>query len=777
MSLHEQHSIPTDTEQEIRSKVEQVLKGTPFSPSSLRKLSGGTANFMYHATLKYPSGEDKYQNGVVIKQGEGYVALHPAFKIATSRCAIEYESLVHLAELPPTETPSCRISTPETYYFNQDSNTQVQEYLSEALSLKDYALKYYAAPTPPSLREECEQLGHGLGSWLRAFHGWSQEPKQAALRETFAGNKGMQGLKNMINYQQLLQVVDRHPEILGDARDVLQGVSDLAAGELADESALYPIHGDFWTGNILLPDTHLAKGTHTPIRIVDWEMVQIGVRPLDLGQAIAELWQLKLYKDIAAAEWLIRAFVDGYGAVSDDFAYRTVIHVGVHLICFGSQTPGWGDAEQQKDVVRIGKEIIVRAWGRDCGYFVGHVLGISDALSRVTRKLNSNSTLLAIISTSTPDSDAFFGHQSALDCYIQYVAYKLNKRLGALHKDTRSSKKLTTRRYLAGLSFGPSSSVLAQLLSDQARHHSENKASSPFEPVIIHIDTELSNTEGESPAKKLLGEYRRVLPNAMFECVPLKDVLSVKSVDWSTLPLDTVTPDDDDDDSNARLQRLFNALPTLTSRTDLLRQLIRHLLLQKAQEHSCSALLLGHSTTALAALTLSEVANGRGFAVPLQVADGMTTVCTYEAVEGAAAQETARLEFPVYYPLREIFRNELIQYIDLVPPLKEVVPVSQVGAKAGNSVVSHKDLSIEEVMSRYFDSVEEGYAGIVANVVRTTTKLDRIPGKSFCGSCGMSLDAEGDSRWAGEIGDDAGDGPGAAAAGRLCYGCKRSIHG
>ncbi|CCT71391.1 uncharacterized protein FFB20_13458 [Fusarium fujikuroi] len=360
------------------------------------------------------------------------------------------------------------------------------------------------------------------------------------------------------------------------------------------------------------------------------------------------------------------------------------------------------------------------------------------------------------------------------DCYVQYVAYKLNRRLGALHKDIRSSKKLTTRRYLAGLSFGPSSSVLAQLLSEQARHHSENKASSPFEPVIIHIDTELSYIEGESTAKKLLDEYRRVLPNAMFECVPLKDVLLVKSIDWSTLPLDAVTPDDD---PNARLQRLFNALPTLTSRTDLLRQLIRHLLLQKAQEHSCSALLLGHSTTALAALTLSEVANGRGFAVPLQVADGMTTVCTYEAVEGTATQETGRLEFPVYYPLREIFRNELVQYIDLVPSLKEVVPGNQAGAKVRNSVVSHKDLSIEEVMTRYFDSVEEGYAGIIANVVRTTTKLDRVPGKSFCGSCGMSLDAEGDSRWAGEIGDDAGNGPGAAGAGRLCYGCKRSIHG
>ncbi|KAF4333841.1 cytoplasmic trna 2-thiolation 2 [Fusarium beomiforme] len=375
MSLHEQHNIPTDTEQEIRSKVEQVLKETPFAISNLRKLSGGTANFMYHATLEKPSTEEKYQHGVVIKQGEGYVALHPAFKLATSRCAIEYESLVHLAELPQTETSACKISTPETYYFNRDTNTQVQEYLPEALSLKDYALKYYAAPTSPTLNGQCDQLGHGLGSWLRSFHGWSQEPKQAALREVFAGNKEMQGLKNMINYRQLLQMIDRHPEILSDARDVLQDVSDLATRELADESALYPIHGDFWTGNILLPDTPLAEGTQTSIRVIDWEMVQIGVRPMDLGQVIAELWLLKLYKDIAAGEWLIRAFTDGYDAVDDDFAYRTVIHVGVHLICFGSQTPGWGGVGQQKDVVRTGKEIIVKAWGRDRGYFDEHVLG------------------------------------------------------------------------------------------------------------------------------------------------------------------------------------------------------------------------------------------------------------------------------------------------------------------------------------------------------------------------------------------------------------------
>ncbi|RSM02473.1 hypothetical protein CEP52_007965 [Fusarium oligoseptatum] len=358
------------------------------------------------------------------------------------------------------------------------------------------------------------------------------------------------------------------------------------------------------------------------------------------------------------------------------------------------------------------------------------------------------------------------------DCYVQYVAGKMNKRLGALHKDIRVSRLPTHRRYLAGLSFGPSSSVLAQLLDETAYRHSIKKSSSPFEPIIVHVDTDLSPHGGESPARKLLDEYRQRFPHATFECVPLTDVLSVKSIDWSTLPLDAGTPDED---PAARLRRLFDALPTVTSRADILRQLVRHLLLHMALERPCSALLLGHSTTALAALTLSEVANGRGFAVPLSVADGMTTVCKYETTPDGAVQETSRLEFPVYYPLREIFRNEMLQYIDLVPSLKEVVPSNEADATA--NVVSHKDMSIEEVMARYFQSVEEGYSGIVANVVRTTGKLDRSQGNSFCGSCGMSLDVEGDSRWAGEIGDDSGHGSGSGGASRLCYGCKRSIHG
>lgn len=127
--------------------------------------------------------------------------------------------------------------------------------------------------------------------------------------------------------------------------------------------------------SVLLPNVPLQDDQRTPIKIIDWELTQLGVRPLDLGQMIAELWQLKLYKDIDAGEWFIKGFAEGYGTVDDVFAFRTIIHVGVHLICFGSQTPGWGSKEQGENLVKVGKEVILKAWQKDREGFQDHILG------------------------------------------------------------------------------------------------------------------------------------------------------------------------------------------------------------------------------------------------------------------------------------------------------------------------------------------------------------------------------------------------------------------
>ncbi|KAJ3472172.1 hypothetical protein NLG97_g11224 [Lecanicillium saksenae] len=194
-----------------------------------------------------------------------------------------------------------------------------------------------------------------------------------------------------------------------------------------------------------------------------------------------------------------------------------------------------------------------------------------------------------------------------------------------------------------------------------------------------------------------------------------------------------------------------------------------------ARARDYAAVLLGHSTSALAALTLAEVANGRGFSVPGQVNDGLQTMCEYDASTG---QETARLTFPVYYPLREVLKNELLGYMDLIPVLEEMKTEKLVEGVAGSTtVVSHRDVSIEEVMQRYFDGVEGPYSGIVANVVRTTGKLERVGGSAYCRLCGMTLDGSGDDRWAGDLGRDSGDSASENHRGKLCYGCRRSVSG
>ena len=319
------------------------------------------------------------------------------------------------------------------------------------------------------------------------------------------------------------------------------------------------------------------------------------------------------------------------------------------------------------------------------------------------------------------------------------------------------------------------------MLSEQAQYHANKRSSSPFEVLAVHIDTELDRRrlEGDqdaNPANRLMKQYQENFPLLKFQCIHIGKALELKTVDWSALP----DQGDLEDPPCDRLQRIFDKLPSMTARSDVLRLLIRHLLLQVAIENDYRALLFGHSTTALASLTLSEVANGRGFSVPWQINDGYATIRTFSG--DASTTADTHSEFPVYYPMRELMKGEINTYISLVPALIELASDGKAlgsggGGTIGNNVVSHKDTSIDEVMTRYFESVEETYAGIVTNVVRTTGKLDRVRGHTLCGLCGVTLDEQGDSRWAGEIGEDGPDGGSGGHRGKLCYGCQRSVNG
>lgn len=70
----------TDERDETRDIIAQQLSPTPFACSSLTRLSGGTANFVYRGTLS-STGQS-----VVIKHTKDHSASNPDFKIDVTRC-------------------------------------------------------------------------------------------------------------------------------------------------------------------------------------------------------------------------------------------------------------------------------------------------------------------------------------------------------------------------------------------------------------------------------------------------------------------------------------------------------------------------------------------------------------------------------------------------------------------------------------------------------------------------------------------------------------------
>ncbi|KAK8057626.1 hypothetical protein PG996_011563 [Apiospora saccharicola] len=435
-------------------------------------------------------------------------------------------------------------------------------------------------------------------------------------------------------------------------------------------------------------------------------------------------------------------------------------------------------------------------------------------------------------------------------CFSAYVVNKLVKRMEVMQRETRnygSKLPLRPQRYLLALSCGgASSTALLDMLHDNltrqqapqsAKVHKNAKGAKGggqrvrFEIVVAWVDCDLSRggpptADGEeTPAASSATQteadaawqrYKERYPTFVFHRIPLSSALSLgtNSIDWSSLPplnADLTTQHEQLTDL------LYTRLATPSSRADVQRLLVRHLLMDAALREGCEVLLLGTNTTALAELTLAETAKGRGFSLPWQVNDGPFQVPSFASYlaptsgqdseqeapkdtetpesEGSIPTSKADGRFFIYHPLREIFRSELKTYITLTnPPLTDLLP-NPSSSTAPAAVVSHKDLSIDEVMSRYFAEVEINYPSVVANVVRTTGKLERSAGASAhthmhageeqepatirsqqkqCGLCGIALDEAGDARWRGELGEQAPEVE--ERRGKLCYGCDRSVN-
>lgn len=114
------------------------------------------------------------------------------------------------------------------------------------------------------------------------------------------------------------------------------------------------------------------------IAIIDWELAQYGHLAYDLGQFIGDLCENHLLDSPQHVKSTIKGFIRGYGGLSDELAFRTAIHAGVHFIHWYVRRPPTADMletrEKIADAMKLGRDIVVKGWKKDRAWFKGTIL-------------------------------------------------------------------------------------------------------------------------------------------------------------------------------------------------------------------------------------------------------------------------------------------------------------------------------------------------------------------------------------------------------------------
>jgi cytoplasmic tRNA 2-thiolation protein 2 len=331
------------------------------------------------------------------------------------------------------------------------------------------------------------------------------------------------------------------------------------------------------------------------------------------------------------------------------------------------------------------------------------------------------------------------------DCFGRYINTKVVKRMEAFR--TRHAAEGEERELLLPLSLGASSVSLLHVLDRHLQGQRDRTGRTGFSLQLLFVggpDCPVSTQV------KRLELVRKRYPQYDFNTLELSDVFR-----FSTSSIDRTS---DQAITQNRLDELLAAIPSATSRADVISILRTRLIVRFAKANNCEGVLWGSSTTKLAEIVLAETAKGRGFSLPWQVTDGLSP-----------------FGVPFFFPARDVLKKELIAHAEIDDTgLKDLM--EDTAFSLTEAPPSSKNTAIDILMKQYFESVEEHYPSIVSNVVRTSGKLEapKWDDARRCKLCQYPVDDAllGMKGWGGdqqlhqEI-DECEVG--------LCYGCARSL--
>lgn len=281
-----------------------------------------------------------------------------------------------------------------------------------------------------------------------------------------------------------------------------------------------------------------------------------------------------------------------------------------------------------------------------------------------------------------------------------------------------------------------------------------------FEISAVHVQ---EPGEAAGSADELLAKIRAQYPDHEYASLPLHDVFRLVPDDAALRSLVPQSEQNAEAGTEEQLVHMINSLSSATARADVISTLRTRLIVEHARLSGCESILWGDSTTTLAQKTLAETAKGRGFSLPWQISDGLSPF---------------GLHF--HYPLRDVLKKELVSYVHMSDASLAQLIDETSSQGSTHASTSSKNTTIDDLMKQYFESVEENFPSIVANVVRTTSKLEVRPdalSDPQCSLCSMPVPGGrfGIHGWGGDQHDSSDNVEPESTRQNICYGCTRSL--
>ncbi|KAH8898608.1 hypothetical protein GQ53DRAFT_710494 [Thozetella sp. PMI_491] len=382
-------SLQQVDEDAIPAKALELLSQTTYACSSISEpLATRPGNYVYRGILSQPlTGQDGVvATSVIIKYSIDLKSTNKeGSTVDAKRCAFEEVLFKAVAEFSPKISDTAVIRAPRIHLYDHERNIQVLEDLTNTTGFK---MMLFSSDGDKLIPESSRRnIGRYLGSWLRSFHTWASAPQQATLRGKILSDDPMRKLKLRISYNSFLGVLENYPELLEGHRELLETIRNAKAKEFekpatdADEDWGL-IHGDLWCGNILIPTTGwqepTAQGKPNELFMIDWEYAQFGHRSYDIGHIVGDLCERIIYNKADTALPVLEGFVEGYGQLSDEMAFRVAIHVGVHAINWHKRRPKKGPWVASPEAIVAGlavtRDFVIKGWEKDKAFFEGTLL-------------------------------------------------------------------------------------------------------------------------------------------------------------------------------------------------------------------------------------------------------------------------------------------------------------------------------------------------------------------------------------------------------------------